>query len=145
MAHLPDYNNISEKRLFITVTQPDTNIQFTSETKGVFGLHITEISINGVPTTNGVPNYLFYNLQILGPNDDIKWIRSDQGSGIAIALTNNFTHQQYNTPLEIFGHVLPPKLHKPIDYLRIYLTDPNGRPAIFSQMCIWLVIRLSPM
>jgi hypothetical protein len=102
-------------------------------------LYIMAYTIRGYPTTNGIPNNLYFNLLF----DDIpsfgnaEWIRNDNLAGIPLALHagwfTGFTHEDYNPP-RLLRSGTPSSLTR----FNLRITDDQNNPAIFDSIVLWL-------
>ena len=109
------------------------------------GLKLVRYTINGVPVTNGIPNYLFY---LLNFNDNSLFLNCNSNisfSGFPLPITGQFTSNELPIliPLrEKMNLISPPNLpythstdHIEIQQLNLQLLDSNGNPATFTNAC----------
>lgn len=129
------------KRLFLNLTEQSGIIDLNTDAKSINYMELHGYSINGVPTTNGVPNDLYYNFNFDDFGVISNWDRSDNRRGPAIPMINNFVYQQLYKPLPFISSFS--RLSPPLNRLRYSITDSNGNPAIFTQFCLWFEISVN--
>jgi len=130
-----------KKTYFLNITNWQDILNLNTDAKCLETMKLTGYSISGVPTTNGVPNYLYYNFNFMDFGVSSGWDRSDNRRGVALPLINNFQYQQLFHPLNFISNISG--VTPPMNRLRYEITDSNGNPAIFTQLCLWFDVEVT--
>jgi len=123
----------SHDHIFLRSTATGWNTFKASRQHGAKDVYVRQVSLSGVPVTAGVPNSLYYNLDIEGL-DPSHWIKGDTSVGVPVRLTGSFTTQQEVNPVHL-GSVKGNGLNN----FRWKLTDPTGADAIYTEADLWLL------
>ncbi len=99
------------------------------------GLKLVRYSINGVPTTNGIPNNLFLLLNFQDIPYQLDLNSNVNIGGIPLPLTGTFTSVELNHIIH-----LNPGNYQTIQQFSLTLKDSLGNYATFSNACFWFDI-----
>jgi hypothetical protein len=127
--------------LFISTTSASTTYQsnFGRRSPEIREMRLVGFSITGVPVSAGVPDHLFYNLQITCGNTNImSYNRNDGREDIPLPMTGEFTTYNFSEPMLIFNKNMG--IHVTFDKLIFKLTDSNGSTPTFTQLCLWFSV-----
>jgi hypothetical protein len=117
----------------VRITTPNYKIKLNQSYHNLSKLILYAYTIKGVSVTNGIPDDTFFNIRIGDLNPT--WVRSDQSNLVALAVTDQFTHEHLPRPIQF---VTQPG--KSLEGQNIIVTGPDGQPAVFTEMLMWFTM-----
>jgi hypothetical protein len=129
---------MTKNQIFVTAAASTNPIKVTLphlETGKMKELYLREFSIKGVPTTAGVPDDLFFDMEIEHQSANNQFMnRNDNRRGYPLKLTGAFTTDKYDTPVKVvdFGNTTR------VNDFNIKLSTPTGtNNATYTSIAFW--------